>query len=199
MAVSAIAVLVEISYLQRLLETNSDPLAEGSGWALEVPFLFFALIKLGVFITILVLLMGFMLRSAQLIKSVNPAEIIGRPGWSIWGFFIPIASYIIPYQILGSIRNFAKHDDAKRQSTTRLLLGFWIPYSLANYLSFQIFRDIEINPSYSKLVDGSLIDLASAVSSFVSSLFLIWLIPALYKGIQKRMSETAPVDISTTS
>ncbi len=199
LAISGITLLLEIAYMQNLLETKTDPLAIGTSWALEIPYIYFALINLGVFITVLVLMMGFMLRSAQLIKSTNPTEFVGRPGWAIWGFIIPLASYFIPYQVLASIRNFAKYDEAKSKKNTQLLIGFWVPYALSNFLSFQVFRDIVLNPSYSQLVDDGWISLLTSALGFVSSVFLILLLPALYQGIQKRMSERVPAQIAATS
>lgn len=198
-AAAGLTLLLEVTYMQSLVSTGLDPLAEGSGWAFEIPYLYFTLFDGVASFAIIVLLMGFMLRSSQLIKNTNPSELKGRPGWAIWGFLIPLASFFLPFQILSTIQNFAKNDIATAKRNKQLLLAFWIPYALLNYFVFFIPLDIELNPTYSDLVEASWTSLAVAGLSFISSVFLLWLIPAVYAGIQKRMAETPHVTIDATS
>lgn len=69
-----------------------------------------------------VALMGFGFRAAQFVKS-RGLKLRLAPGWAIGGWFIPVASFVLPYLVLKDVAGVDSKVAAERQ---RSVLGFWI-------------------------------------------------------------------------
>lgn len=187
---STIGLAVQATYLYSLITEESDPLATDATWSFEIQYFIGGFINLIGFLVVLIQLMGFMLRSAQLIKVTSPTDLYGPPYWAVWGFIVPIASYFLPYRVLSSISNFAKNDAETNKMNRTLLLAYWIPFALSNFLTFRSFSALGDEQTYELLVSTTWLDVVAAALSLVSAIVMLRLIPALYKGIQKRMHET---------
>lgn len=191
--------ITDVIYVQELYTTGRDPFYANPEWIWALPFSVFGLLSGIIDLLILVFLICFMLRSAQLIKSLKPDEFVKRPGWAIWGFFIPVASIFIPYQVLSAIKNFAKSDEAEDAQTRKLLLLFWIPNVLSSYLATRSFLTGGLDPSFQELQTQSLLDAFVSLLSLISWIFLIQLLPRIFDGIQKRLSEISDENQVATS
>ena len=69
-----------------------------------------------------VTLMGFGFRAAQFAKSRGVALRLA-PGWAIGGWFVPVASFVLPYLVLKDVASLSGSEASVRQ---RSILSFWI-------------------------------------------------------------------------
>jgi hypothetical protein len=122
-AVSAIYTSLDVLYVNEAAATGVDPLEAASNWDLSMPFNFAWLASSGAGIFLIVSSIGFVLRSAQWLKSQDNAAVRFKPGWAIAGYLIPVISVIVPFMFQWDLNKGGFHTEKSKKQTKSLLIS----------------------------------------------------------------------------
>ena len=182
----------QIFYLQQAYILGMDPLDSDSYSVLAFGiYLFSGLAAALLDLAIVILLMGYMLRSTQWVKSHWPDEFKLRPGWSIWGWIIPFVSYIVPYQILSGLLADGLRKRFFGFKGAGLLVAYWLPHLVSGLVSAQQAKNVWLGPekvSFDDFVSDEWMTLITQVLDIASYALLIPLIALVQKHLLSRQS-----------
>ncbi len=118
------------------------------------------------------------------------AEVLGRqnprfgPGWTIGGWFIPLANFVIPLLVVrdlwrGSDPAVPPGDPNWRQGPGGVLVGWWWAAWLASGFAFQLTPSGETSSSPTDFRVSSTVSLVSTAISVASAILAIYLVRRL--------------------
>lgn len=111
-------------YVENLSATGVDPLGEESQWNLSLVLMYsvVSLFAIASAIFLVVTSIGFMFRTAQWLKSIDPSAIDGKPGVIIAAYFIPIANIVLPFRYLLSMNKSGQNSDEEKAKLKTLII-----------------------------------------------------------------------------
>jgi hypothetical protein len=122
--VAFIYTLLSYLYVDNLAVTGVDPLGEESQWDLSLVMGYTVVSLLGIAsaIFLVVTSIGFMFRTAQWLKGMDPSAIDGKPGVIIAAYFIPIANIVLPFRYLLSMNKSGQNSDEEKAKLKTLIM-----------------------------------------------------------------------------
>lgn len=138
---SAINAVLELLYIQNLLDTGVDPTGPDSTWSPILASIYSTFSNTSSALTIgfTITSIGFLLRASQWLKSKSPDAVQWKPGWAIAAPFVPYAGLFIQYRFLNDLNVGGANDEQTKKRTKSLTLGFIILTALSNSLTAQQF------------------------------------------------------------
>lgn len=138
---SAINAVLELLYIQNLLDTGVDPTGPDSTWnpILASIYSTFSNTSSALSIGFTITSIGFLLRASQWLKSKSPDAVQWKPGWAIAAPFVPYAGLFIQYRFLNDLNVGGANDEQTKKRTKSLTLGFILLTALSNSLTAQQF------------------------------------------------------------
>jgi hypothetical protein len=136
---SAINTVLELLYIQNLLETGVDPTGPDSTWNPVLASIYSTFSNTGSAISLgfTITSIGFLLRASQWLKSKTPDAVQWKPGWAIAAPFVPYAGLFIQYRFLNDLNAGGANDEQTKKRTKFFTLGFVIFTALSNSLTAQ--------------------------------------------------------------
>lgn len=139
--ISAINAVLELLYIQNLLDTGVDPTGPDSTWSPILASIYSTFSNTSSALTIgfTITSIGFLLRASQWLKSKSPDAVQWKPGWAIAAPFVPYAGLFIQYRFLNDLNVGGANDEQTKKRTKSLTLGFILLTALSNSLTAQQF------------------------------------------------------------
>ncbi|MEN9707021.1 MAG: hypothetical protein RIS31_587 [Actinomycetota bacterium] len=191
--VSAIYSTLDYFYLQNAIETGADPLETGS-WDpfLTNLYLIFNLLSIGATIYLLVYSIGFVFRTAQLVRAADPSAISWKPGWVIAGNFIPYLSLIVPFRFLLEINKATSNSDEEKKRTKTLLFANFFLSVAALLIAGNNFTDIILGTviTFEEFVQNEFRVIIGSVFDIAAMFVMFKLIPSIFKGLPRSTPPT---------
>jgi hypothetical protein len=133
-------------------------------------------------LAVLVVLIVFLFKAAKNTQLWDRSKARWSPGWTIGGWFVPLANLVIPALVVSDVwRRTPQRDfEGREQSVPGSSIGWWwASYVIAALLLRAGAVVAGPNPTVSQLSNGDLVRVAAMVCYAISSLLLITVVRSL--------------------
>jgi hypothetical protein len=179
-------------YVDNLVATGVDPLGEESQWDgfLVLIYVAVSFVAIPIAVFLFVSSIGFMFRTAQWLKSMDPGAIEGKPGIIIAAYFVPVADIVLPWRYMSSMNKAGVGtDESKTKLKTLITLNLALA-AIAFVVNGNQWADIilgapeptleEIATQEWRGIIGSLFDIGAMTAMY-------FIVTPLFAGLTKRI------------